>query len=129
MPEILRKGFKKIPRKDVFMKMKMLKNISDSLQKYFAKCYKETFQKDFLYHCLKCFSQVFGTFWTRFWHRENAFQEMLLQGFTSISRINVKTGGGNKLRHMTELATACMCKMSHIKRSDGRCVDPCHFCD
>ena len=33
-------------------------NISETQQKYFTKGYKETFQKDFLYYCLKCFSKV-----------------------------------------------------------------------
>ena len=56
------------------------------MQKYFPKGYKETLQKDFLYHCLKCFSQVFGTFWLRYRYHENKFQEMLLQGFTNRSR-------------------------------------------
>ena len=43
LPQILRKGFKKISWKDVFMKLqKMQKNISETLPKYFPKGYKET---------------------------------------------------------------------------------------
>ena len=79
--KILRPFFKRYS-----YKTENVKNMSETLQKYFPKVYKESIQKEFLYHCLKCFSKVFGSFWTRFWHSGNAFQETLPQGFTKLSR-------------------------------------------
>ena len=81
------------------MKLKMSKNISETLQKYFTKGYKETFQKDFLYHCLKYYEKV----WKRFlgkmflwnWKRNKIFpkpcknisQKVIRKPFKNISCI------------------------------------------
>ena len=40
----------------------------------------------FAYHCVNRFCKVFAKLWIRYLHRENALQEMLLQGFTKLSR-------------------------------------------
>ena len=64
--ENISKSFQQSFLERYFYKTENFKNISETLQDYYPKVYKETFQKEFLYHCLKCFSKVFGSFWTRF---------------------------------------------------------------
>ena len=52
------KVLKTFLKKMVLFRQNHSRNILKTLQKYFTKGHKETFQKDFLYHCLKYYEKV-----------------------------------------------------------------------